>query len=56
MILTDNEQKIINLLREAAPYQKIEITKDKDGKIDCYFIHISQKIVLTNGESRAKIY
>ncbi len=47
MILTENEEKIIEMLREFKPYEKIEVQKDKDGKPDSYFIHRSVKIVLT---------
>jgi hypothetical protein len=45
--LTENERKIIELLRELNPYEKIEITKDGSGKPDYYLIHRSQKIILT---------
>lgn len=47
MLLTINEQKIIELLRELNPYERIEITKDQSGKYDSYLVHKSQKIILT---------
>lgn len=48
MELTQNEKQIIQILRDAKPYEKIEITKDKDGKPDTYLMHRSQKLVLQN--------
>jgi len=47
MQLTKNEEQIITFLREAKPFEHIEISKDKSGKPDSYLIHRSQKIVLT---------
>lgn len=46
MDLTENEEKIIQLLREANPFEKLEITKDQNGKADYYIISKSQKIIL----------
>lgn len=46
MELTENEETIIKLLREANPFEKIEITKDQSGKADYYIISKSQKIIL----------
>lgn len=48
MDLTDNEKIIIKFLREAKPFEKIEITKDGSGKPDYYLIHRSEKVVLQN--------
>ena len=47
MILTENEKKLIEMLRELPPYGKIEITADKDGKYDTFLVHKSQKIILS---------
>ncbi len=44
--LTDNEKIIIKLLREANPYEKLEISKDSSGKPDYYIISKSQKIII----------
>lgn len=46
--LTDNEKEIIKILREAKPYEKLEIVKDSNGKPDYYIISKSQKIILSN--------
>ena len=46
MQLTKNEKEIIEFLREANPYEKIEIVKDSSGKPDYYIINKSQKIIL----------
>lgn len=56
MQLSPNELKIIEILRSLNPYEKIEVIKDKDGKMDSYLVHRSQKIVLTVEKIRAKIY
>jgi len=47
-MLTTNEQTIIDILREAKPFERVEIIKDQSGKADAYFVHRSQKIVLNN--------
>lgn len=47
MELTENERKIIEFLRQAHPYEKIEIIKDSSGKPDYYIISKSQKVILT---------
>lgn len=43
--ITDAESRVIQLMREARPFEKIEIVKDKDGKPDTYFIHRIQKMI-----------
>lgn len=44
--LTQNELAILRVIRELKPYERIEVTKDKDGKWDTYLVHRSQKYVL----------
>jgi len=46
--LTANEKEIIKFLREARPYEKIEIQKDKDGRPNYYIITRNQKLIFTN--------
>lgn len=48
LTLTENEIFIIKLLRELNPFERIEIVKDANGKVDNFIVHKSQKIVLTN--------
>lgn len=48
MILSEIEKQILAILRELKPFEHIDIGKDKNGKIDSYIIHRSQKIVLTD--------
>lgn len=43
-MLTENEQKLIEILRDLKPFEHIEISKDKDGKPDYYIIKREQKI------------
>ena len=51
MELTLQEQQIIDMLREARPYEQILIVKDGLGRLDHYLITRTQKIVI----SKAKI-
>jgi hypothetical protein len=46
MELTENEQKIIEILRELKPYEEIKIQKDQLGRPDYYIITRTQKIVI----------
>jgi len=46
--MTENEQTILNILRELKPFEKIEVTKDQSGRADYYIVHRSQKIILTD--------
>ena len=45
--LTQNEEEIILFLREAKPFEHIEITKDASGKPDYYIIKREQKVHFT---------
>jgi hypothetical protein len=55
MILTQTEIKIIEILREAKPFEHVDISKDNNGTIDSYIVHRSQKIILKK-EPKEKIY
>jgi hypothetical protein len=46
MSLSASENYLIKLLRELKPYERIEITKDKDGKPDRYIVQREQKIIV----------
>jgi len=46
--MTDNEKQIIQYLRELKPFERIEITASKDGKLDNFLVHRSSKIILTD--------
>lgn len=45
--LSKQEEYIINILREAKPYEQITITKDKNGQINTFLILRSQKIMVS---------
>jgi len=47
IILSKQEEYIINILREAKPYEQITITKDKSGQINTFLILRSQKIMVS---------
>lgn len=44
--LSQNETLIIQALRELKPFERIEIVKDKEGKVDSFLVHRSQKFLL----------
>jgi hypothetical protein len=46
MTLTQVEQDIITILREAKPYEVLEIQKDQSGKPDYYLVKRTQKVVI----------
>jgi hypothetical protein len=45
--LTDNERWIIETLRSLKPFETIQITADKQGKINHFLVIRSSKIILT---------
>jgi hypothetical protein len=47
MELSKQEEYIINMLREAKPYEQVTITKDKNGLPETYLILRSQKIMIS---------
>ena len=53
MNLTKVEQQIIEILREAKPFEVVEITKDKLGKPDYYLVKRTQKIQIKSEMSTA---
>ena len=46
MELTKSEEKIIEILREIKPFERIIIVKDQNGKPDHYLVERSQKIII----------
>lgn len=52
MIISPQEEYLINLLRSLNPYERIEVTKDKEGKPDRFLIFRSQKIMVSEIEIR----
>lgn len=44
MTLTPQEEYLIKMLREAVPYERIEIVKDRGGKPNSYMVYRSQKL------------
>ncbi len=47
--LTPSEKRVIEDLRTLKPFEKMEITADKDGKPDVYFTVRSTKVILIAG-------
>lgn len=46
MNLTQSEIDIITILREARPFEVVEITKDPTGKPQHYLVKRTQKVVI----------
>jgi hypothetical protein len=46
MELTEVEKQIIEILREIKPFEHVDIIKDQTGKVDCYVVHRSQKVII----------
>lgn len=44
--MSDNEKKIIEILRELKPFETITIQKDSSGKPDYYIVTREQKIFM----------
>lgn len=50
--LTKNEQYILDTVRSLKPFEKIEITADKNGKIDSFIVIRTRKVILTDNNIR----
>lgn len=46
--MTENEKKIIDILKSLKPFERIEIVADQTGKPDYYIVHRSYKEILAN--------
>lgn len=48
--MTQNEQTILNILRDLKPFERVEIVADKLGKLDQFLVHRQTKVILTDKE------
>lgn len=46
MTLSDNEQKIIAVVRTLHPFEKVEIQADQNGRPNYFIVHRSFKEIL----------
>lgn len=46
--ITKAEEYILNAMREAVPFEVIEIHKDKGGKADTYLIKRTNKLIASS--------
>lgn len=44
--MTENEKKILEILRELKPFETITVQKDANGKVDYFIVTREQKIFL----------
>ena len=47
-MMSPTEQKIIEILRELKPHERVIVVKDQNGKPDHYFVERTQKIIVHN--------
>lgn len=47
LLITSNEESLIKIIRELKPYEKVEIRKDKEGKVDKYILSREQTVFYT---------
>ncbi len=45
-MISDNEKKILEIVRELRAYEVIEIHKDKQGRPDFYLVKREQKVII----------
>jgi hypothetical protein len=45
-MMTDNEKRILEILRTLKPFERIEVQADQSGKPDYYIVHRSYKEIL----------
>ncbi len=53
MELNEAEKNIIDFIREARPFEVIEIHKDKLGRPDMYLVKRTQKIIVSEQHIQA---
>lgn len=46
--MTENEQKMLEVIRDLRPYETVTIQKDANGKPDYFIIKREQKIFLSD--------
>lgn len=53
MELSEQEKNIVDMLREARPYEQILIVKDQLGRSDHYIITRTQKVIISKEKIEA---
>lgn len=46
--VTPGQKQILDLLSSLKPYERLEITADKDSKPDTFLVHRSHKIIISS--------
>ncbi len=54
MELTQNETKILEIIRGLKPFEVLEIKADRQGKPDTFIFHREQKVVLSTNLTQFK--
>lgn len=44
--MTDNEKKLLEIIRDLKPFEEIKITKDQLGRPNYYIVTRQQKVVI----------
>ena len=50
---TEQELRILEIIREVKPFEVIQISRDKGGKKNTYFIVRTQKLLIGEGVNEA---
>lgn len=45
--ITPGQRKVLEILNELKPYERLEVVADKDGKPDTLFVHRSSKAIVS---------
>jgi len=45
--VTPAQRQLLEILSSLKPYERVEITADKDGKPDTFLVHRSSKMVIS---------
>lgn len=45
--MTESEQKLLEIIRELKPFERIEVQKDQLGRPDYYIVTRTQKVMLS---------
>lgn len=52
--ISQQEQKILEILRTLIPFEEIRIVKDRGGRPDDFFVVRTQKVVITQEKAMAQ--
>ena len=45
--ITPGERKLLEIIKSLKPFERVEVTADKDGKVDTFFVHRQSKVIIS---------